>query len=72
MLAKSVIREMPNKVNKEVAKNVEKQKSMSKAVSEKDQGCYVDSSRNIAVCLDSKELFKSLKKFPQDVSKRGI
>ena len=63
---------MSNKVNKEVAKNVEKQKTLAKTVSEKDQGCYVDSSRNIAVCLDSKELFKSLKNFPQDVSRREL
>ena len=35
-------------------------------VTEKDQGNYIDSSRNTAVNLDSKELSKTLKKIKND------
>ena len=59
---------MPNKVSKEIAKDVEKQKS--KAVTANEQGTYVDKSRNIAVCLDSKELSKALKNFETEESSR--
>ena len=65
---KSVFIEMPNKVSKEIAQDVEKQKSKTQAISAKDQGNYVDSSRNIAVSMDSKELSKALKNFERDVS----
>ena len=65
---KSVFIEMPNKVSKEIAQDVAKQKSKTHSVSAKDQGSYVDSSRNIAVSLDSKELSKALKNFERDVS----
>ena len=63
---------MPNKVGKEIAKDVEKQKSKNKAITANDQGSYVDSSRNIAVCLDSKELSKALKNFETEESIRFV
>ena len=69
MFCLSVLIEMQNKVSNEIAKDVEKQKSKTQAVSAKDQGSYIDSSRNIAVCLDSKELAKALKNFAKKVSK---
>ena len=43
-------------------KGLAKQKKKAATVTEKDQGNYVDSSRNTAVNLDSKELSKTLKK----------
>ena len=58
---------MVNKVNREVAKDVAKQLKQSKNITAENQGSYVDSSRNIAVCLDSKELANSLKNFERDV-----
>ena len=59
---------MPDKFSKEIAKDVEKQKS--KAVTANEQGAYVDSSRNIAVCPDSKELSKALKNFETEANKQ--
>ena len=43
-----------------------KQKKKAANVNEKDQGNYIDSSRNIAVNLDSKELSKTMKKIYND------
>ena len=63
---------MPNKVSKEIAKDVEKQKSKNKAVTANEQGAYVDSSRNIAVCLDSKELSNALKNFETEAHLRFV
>ena len=54
---------MAHKIAKQIAKDVEKQKEKNQGISAGNQGGYVDSSRNIAVCLDSKELSKSLKNF---------
>ena len=47
-------------------KGVAKQKKKAATVTEKDQGNYIDSSRNTAVNLDSKELSKTLKKIKND------
>ena len=47
-------------------KGLAKQKKKAAKVTEKDQGNYVDSSRNTAVNLDSKELSKTLKKIKND------
>ena len=47
-------------------KGLAKQKKKAATVTEKDQGNYVDSSRNTAVNLDSKELSKTLKKIKND------
>ncbi len=57
---------MSNKQYKEVAKHIE-QKNAKGSV--KDQAYYVDTSRNVAVCMDTKELSKALKYFDQGVSK---
>ena len=59
---------MSKKVSKQIAKEVEKQKQKAISTSAADQGSYVDSSRNIAVCLDSKELSKALKNFDTGVN----
>ena len=48
------------------SKGLAKQKKKAATVTEKDQGNYVDSSRNTAVNLDSKELSKTLKKIKND------
>ena len=61
-LKKSVFTEMPNKVSKEIAKDVEEQKSKSKAFAPNEQGTYVDSSR--------KDLSKTLKNFETEESIR--
>ena len=45
---------------------VAKQKKKAATVTEKDQGNYIDSSRNTAVNLDSKELSKTLKKIKNE------
>ena len=47
-------------------KDVAKQKKKAANINEKDQGNYIDSSRNIAVNLDSKELSKTMKKIYND------
>ena len=56
---------MSNKQYKEVAKNIEEKKAKGSA---KDEAYYVDTSRNVAVCMDSKELSKALKYFDQGVT----
>jgi hypothetical protein len=56
---------MSNKTYKEVAKDIEKKNAKGSGAAE--QSHYVDSSRNVAVCLDSKELSQALKNFDQDV-----
>ena len=45
---------------------VAKQKKNALAIDEKNQGNYIDSSRNIAVNLDSKELKKTVKKIKDE------
>ena len=55
---------MSNKTYKEVTKNI-KQKDAK--CSSEEKAYYVDSSRNVAVCMDSKELSKALKNFDRDV-----
>ena len=57
---------MSNKQYKEVAKHIEEKKAKGSAA---DQAYYVDTSRNVAVCMDSKELSKALKYFDQGVRK---
>ena len=59
---------MSNKTYSEVARNIDEKSKILAKGSAADQGCYVDISRNIAVCMDSKELSKALKDFDQDVS----
>ena len=63
---------MSNKMYKEVAKNIEEKKKVQAKGSAADQSCYVDSSRNIAVCMDSKELSKALKNFEREVSESEL
>ena len=55
---------MSNKLYKEVAQSV---KEKDGKASKNEEGYYVDSSRNVAVCMDSKELSKALKYFDRDV-----
>jgi hypothetical protein len=57
---------MSNRQYKEVAKHIEEKKAKGSAA---DQAYYVDTSRNVAVCMDSKELSKALKYFDQGVRK---
>ena len=56
---------MSNKQYKEVAKQIDEKNSNGSA---KDEAYYVDTSRNVAVCMDSKELSKALKYFDQGVT----
>ena len=56
---------MSNKMYKEVTKNIKKKDAKA---SSKERSYYVDSSRNVAVCMDSKELSKALKNFDREVT----
>ena len=59
--------EMPqNKAFRQIEKDLRQKKKEKGKVSVEDQGAYVDSNRNIAVTLDSKELSKALKNFERD------
>ena len=55
---------MSNKTYKEVTNNIKQKDAKSPS---KEKAYYVDSSRNVAVCMDSKELSKALKNFDRDV-----
>ena len=55
-----------NKAFKQIEKDLRQKKKQKGKVSVEDQGAYVDSNRNIAVTLDSKELSKALKNFERD------
>ena len=55
---------MSNKTYKEVTNNIKQKDAKSPS---KEWAYYVDSSRNVAVCMDSKELSKALKNFDRDV-----
>ena len=57
---------MSKKVAKEIFDGVAEQKRKAKNLDEKNQGNYIDSSRNTAVNLDSKELKKTLGKIKSD------
>ena len=55
-----------NKAFNEIEKGLKQQKKDQRKLKEEDQGEYVDSNRNIAVTLDSKELAKALRYFERD------
>ena len=55
-----------NKAFRQIEKDLRQKKKEKGKVSVEDQGAYVDSNRNIAVTLDSKELSKALKNFERD------
>ena len=57
---------MSKKVAKEILAGVAEQQKKARNVDEKNQGSYIDSSRNIAVNLDSKELKKTIGKIKSD------
>ena len=55
-----------NKAFNEIEKGLKQQKKDQRKLKEEDQGEYVDSNRNIAVTLDSKELAKALRYFERE------
>ena len=50
----------------QIQKDLKQKKKTQSNLKEEDQGQYVDSSRKIAVTLDSKELAKALKCFDRE------
>ena len=50
----------------QIQKELKQKKKTQSNLKEEDQGQYVDSSRKIAVTLDSKELAKALKCFDRE------
>ena len=55
-----------NKAFKQIQKHMSQKKKDQGKLKSEDQNCYVDSTRNIAVSLDSKELSKALKQFDKE------
>ena len=50
----------------QIQKDLKQKKKTQSNLKEEDQAQYVDSSRNIAVTLDSRELAKALKYFDRE------
>ena len=55
-----------NKAFNQIEKDLYQKKKDQGKLKAEDQGCYIDSNRNIAVTLDSKELSKALKHFDRE------
>ena len=55
-----------NKAFNQIQKDLKQKKKTQSNLQVEDQGQYVDSSRNIAVTMDSKELAKALKYFDKE------
>ena len=55
-----------NKAFNEIEQDLKQKKKDQGKLKEEDQGEYVDSNRNIAVTLDSKELAKALRYFERE------